>query len=95
MASAGVLRLRFIGNFLTSSAREASAPCDADRTEVGIVAIADACLLGIFPGKKNGKWPTRTRSLKFHSRLNLVPEVSICGQFGRASWGSGSCTVAW
>jgi len=27
--------------FLTSSASEASAPCDPDRTEVGIVALAD------------------------------------------------------
>jgi hypothetical protein len=38
----GYLDFVFIGIFLTSSAREASAPCDADRTEAGIVAIADA-----------------------------------------------------
>jgi hypothetical protein len=36
MPSSGVLRLRFIGIFLSSSPRDPSAPCDGDRTEPDI-----------------------------------------------------------
>lgn len=36
MPSSGVLRLRFIGIFLSSSPRDPSAPCDTDRTELDI-----------------------------------------------------------
>ena len=36
-----VLQTSFYRFFLTSSASEVSAPCDPDRTEVGIVALAD------------------------------------------------------
>lgn len=41
MAFVWVLQISFYRIFLTSSASEASAPCDPDRTEVGIVAVAE------------------------------------------------------
>jgi hypothetical protein len=43
MLSSGYFRVQtsFYRFFLTSSASEVSAPCDPDRTEVGIVALAD------------------------------------------------------
>lgn len=36
MPASGVLRLRFIGIFLSYSARDPFAPCDTDRTELDI-----------------------------------------------------------